>query len=101
MDIAILQAFTTVADTRSFSEAALRLHLTQPAISKRIALLESSLNCQLFDRIGRQIALTEAGQALLREGRNLLWDREQDRNAQSEFNTANVPQQPYVYQTKG
>ena len=63
MDIAALHAFVTVAETRSFSEAALRLHLTQPAISKRIAQLETSLNCQLFDRIGRQIHLTEAGQA--------------------------------------
>lgn len=36
-----------------------------------------------------------------REGRSLLWDREQDRSAQSEFNTARVPQKPYVYQTKG
>lgn len=35
-----------------------------------------------------------------REGRALLWDREQNRGAQGEFNTANVPQQPYVYQTK-
>lgn len=76
MDIAILQAFTTVADTRSFSEAALRLHLTQPAISKRIALLESSLNCQLFDRIGRQIALTEAGQALLPRAKRILLELE-------------------------
>ena len=76
MDIAALQAFTTVADTRSFSEAALRLHLTQPAISKRIALLESSLNCQLFDRIGRQIALTEAGHALLPRAKRILLELE-------------------------
>ena len=76
MDIASLQAFTTVADTRSFSEAALRLHLTQPAISKRIALLESSLNCQLFDRIGRQTSLTEAGQALLPRAQRILFEME-------------------------
>lgn len=76
MDIATLQAFITVADTRSFSEAALRLHLTQPAISKRIALLESNLNCQLFDRIGRQITLTEAGQALLPRAQRILFEME-------------------------
>ena len=35
-----------------------------------------------------------------RAGRALLWDREQNRSAQGEFNTATVPQQPYVYQTK-
>ncbi|MFN3297660.1 DUF3460 family protein [Caldimonas sp.] len=36
-----------------------------------------------------------------RRGRALLWDREIDRQAQSEFQRARVPQQPYVYQTKG
>ncbi|MEO5696187.1 MAG: DUF3460 family protein [Burkholderiaceae bacterium] len=35
-----------------------------------------------------------------RRGRNLLWDKRIDRDAQSEYATANVPQQPYVYQTK-
>ncbi|MFM2345761.1 MAG: hypothetical protein RL654_514 [Pseudomonadota bacterium] len=35
-----------------------------------------------------------------REGRALLWDREQDRNAQAGFNDARIAQQPYVYQTK-
>jgi hypothetical protein len=35
-----------------------------------------------------------------RAGRALLWDKEQDRNAQAGFNEARVPQQPYVYQTK-
>lgn len=35
-----------------------------------------------------------------RQGRALLWDRQIDRVAQSEFGTARVPQQPYVYQTK-
>ncbi len=36
-----------------------------------------------------------------RQGRSLLWDRAQDRSAQQEFNESRVPQQPYVYQTKG
>lgn len=88
MDIATLQAFTTVADTRSFSEAALRLHLTQPAISKRIALLESSLNCQLFDRIGRQINLTEAGQALLPRAQRILFEMEDMRRELSNLSGA-------------
>lgn len=35
-----------------------------------------------------------------RQGRALLWDREQDRGAQADYEAANVPQQPYVYQTK-
>jgi DNA-binding transcriptional LysR family regulator len=45
--------------------AAEQLHLTQPAVSKRVALLEERLQRSLFDRIGRNISLTEAGEALL------------------------------------
>lgn len=65
MDIQNLQAFLLVAEEGSFSLAAERLHLSQPAVSKRIALLEQGLGCELFDRIGRHIGLTEAGLALL------------------------------------
>lgn len=65
MDIQNLKAFLLVAESGSFSLAAERLHLTQPAVSKRIALLEDQLGVGLFDRIGRNIGLTEAGEALL------------------------------------
>ena len=72
MDIASLQVFLAVADTGSFSRAAERVFLTQPAISKRIAALEADLGTRLFDRIGRGIHLTEAGQALLIRARAVL-----------------------------
>ena len=72
MDTAGLQAFVTVTNCGSFSLAAQRLFLTQSAVSKRIALLESQLNCRLFDRIGRQVVLTEAGQALYPRARDIL-----------------------------
>jgi DNA-binding transcriptional LysR family regulator len=72
MDTQLLKAFQAVAEQASFSGAAESLHLTQPAISKRIASLESQLECRLFDRIGRQIALTEAGRALLPRARQIL-----------------------------
>jgi DNA-binding transcriptional LysR family regulator len=65
MDTQNLRAFLFVAETGSFSGAAEKLHLTQPAVSKRIALLEEQLETELFDRIGRHISLTEAGSALL------------------------------------
>ncbi|MFV0276825.1 MAG: LysR family transcriptional regulator [Parahaliea sp.] len=61
-----------VAEDSSFSQAAEKLHLTQPAISKRIALLEQQLGSALFDRIGRHVSLTEAGQALLPHARTVL-----------------------------
>lgn len=64
MDTANLSAFLAVAASGSFSRAAEALHLTQPAISKRVAALESQLSARLFDRIGRSITLTEAGRVL-------------------------------------
>lgn len=65
MDTQNLRAFLLVAESGSFSIAAEKLHLTQPAVSKRVALLEEQLDASLFDRIGRTIGLTEAGRALL------------------------------------
>jgi DNA-binding transcriptional LysR family regulator len=65
MDTQNLNAFLQVAETGSFSLAAERLHITQPAVSKRVALLEQQLATDLFDRIGRNVSLTEAGNALL------------------------------------
>jgi DNA-binding transcriptional LysR family regulator len=76
MDLAALHAFVEVARTGSFSLAADALHLTQPAVSRRVAGLESELGARLFDRIGRQVTLTEAGTALLPRARALLHDAE-------------------------
>ncbi|MDH5633895.1 MAG: LysR family transcriptional regulator [Gammaproteobacteria bacterium] len=72
MDIADLKALVAVAETGSFSEAAERLFITQPAVSKRIAALEAELGTPLFDRIGRHIELTETGAALLPRSRDIL-----------------------------
>lgn len=81
MDIAALRAFVVVADGASFSAAAARLHLTQPAISKRVATLEQALDTRLFDRIGKRVTLTEAGAALLPWARRILADVEDGRRA--------------------
>lgn len=72
MDSQNLSAFEAVARLESFSDAAEQLHLTQPAVSKRIATLEQQLNCKLFDRIGRQVQLTEAGRLLQPKARQIL-----------------------------
>jgi DNA-binding transcriptional LysR family regulator len=74
MDLDALLAFVTVVNERSFSRAAEAMHLTQPAISKRIQNLESKLNVRLFDRLQREIMLTEAGEALLPHALNILHD---------------------------
>lgn len=81
MDTATLRAFLTVAKTRSFSQAAVQLHLTQPAVSKRVAALEAELNTRLFDRIGKQVTLTEAGQALLPRAQHILDEMADSRRA--------------------
>lgn len=72
MDINNLKAFIQVAESGSFSVAAEQLFLTQPAVSKRISALESELNVPLFDRIGRQAQVTDAGRALLPRAKQLL-----------------------------
>ncbi|MDF3919393.1 LysR family transcriptional regulator [Salinicola salarius] len=72
MDTQSLQAFIAVADTTSFSFAGEQLHLTQPAISKRIATLEHQTGAKLFDRINRRVSLTEAGRLLLPRARQIL-----------------------------
>ena len=72
MDIDALKAFVTVANCRSFSLAAQQLFLTQPAVSKRVAALERHLNHRLFNRLGKDVTLTEAGQILLVDAEGLL-----------------------------
>jgi len=81
MDTNQLTAFIAVAETNSFSIAAQRLHLTQPAISKRIAVLEQLLGNSLFDRIGKRVILTEAGQILLPRAKQLIREIEDIRTA--------------------
>ena len=74
MDTQSLQAFIQVADHGSFSVAAENLHIPHPAVSKRIATLENQLSCKLFDRIGRQTQLTEAGRELYPKAQQILQD---------------------------
>lgn len=85
MDIANLRAFVEVAETRSFSAAAAQLHLTQPAVSKRIAALEEAFAARLFDRIGRAVDLTEAGRALLPRARRILAELDDSHRALSDL----------------
>jgi DNA-binding transcriptional LysR family regulator len=60
-----LEALLTIAQLGGFTEASQKLHRSQPAISRRIRELEQTLDTALFERIGRRVALTEAGRRLL------------------------------------
>jgi DNA-binding transcriptional LysR family regulator len=86
MDLATLNAFIAIAELGSFSEAAERLFLTQPAVSKRIASLEQQLNMRLFDRLGREVSLTEAGRALLPRAYQILNVLDDTRRALTNLN---------------
>ncbi len=86
MDLAGLNAFIAIAETGSFSLAAERLHLTQPAVSKRLAALELQLDVRLFDRLGREIGLTEAGRALLPRAYRILTVLDDTRRALTNLN---------------
>src|ERR1044072_3540271 len=61
-----MRVFAAVARSRSFTRAARELHLTQPAISQQIKLLETEIGLPLLEHVGRQIHLTAAGDELLR-----------------------------------
>ncbi|MBT3672537.1 MAG: LysR family transcriptional regulator [Porticoccaceae bacterium] len=72
MDKHNLNAFIAVAKTKSFSSAAEILHVTQSTISKRIALLETTMGQKLFDRIARQVSVTPAGAELLPRAKHMV-----------------------------
>ncbi|MEH1017297.1 LysR family transcriptional regulator [Micromonospora sp. CPCC 206060] len=72
MDIEAVRTFVAVADAGQFQEAAVDLHITQQAVSKRVANLERSLNVTLFARTARGARLTLNGQAFLPHARALL-----------------------------
>jgi DNA-binding transcriptional LysR family regulator len=72
MDTRQLAAFCTVVERRSFSQAAERLGVTQPAVSLQVRALEKRLGTQLLDRSGRRVEPTEAGWRLYRGAQRML-----------------------------
>jgi DNA-binding transcriptional LysR family regulator len=72
MDTRQLAAFCAIVERKSFSEAAERLGVTQPAVSQQIRSLEERLGQQLLDRSGRRVEPTEAGRRLYRSAQRLL-----------------------------
>jgi DNA-binding transcriptional LysR family regulator len=72
MDTRQLAAFCAVVERRSFSQAAARLGVTQPAVSLQVRALEKRLGAQLLDRSGRRVEPTEAGWRVYRGAQRLL-----------------------------
>ena len=72
MDLVKLKSFLYAAEHLNFSEAAKRLHLTQPTISHHVKVLEHELGAEFFDRSGAKLRLTEAGRLLLPSARDLI-----------------------------
>ncbi len=71
MEFRHLKTFRTVADLLSFSKAAERLHMAQSSVSAQIKSLEEDLDLKLFDRIGRRVLITDAGQKLYAYARRI------------------------------
>lgn len=71
-DLNELRAFCTAADLGTLGRAAVRLHVSQPALSKRLAALEGKVGAQLLERSAHGVVLTPAGRRLYRHARTLL-----------------------------
>ena len=78
-DLADLRAFVAVAELNSFRAAAESIHLSQPALSRRVEKLEIALGVRLFERTTRSVSLTAVGRDFSRKARSLLDDLESSR----------------------
>jgi DNA-binding transcriptional LysR family regulator len=85
MDLAALKTFLAVAQERSFSRAAAKVHRTQPAVSQAVRRLEAAVGEELFDRSSKNGTLTEAGRVLQNYGQRLVRLAEETESAVREL----------------
>ena len=81
MDLKRLEAFVAVARERSFTRAALRLHVSQSAVSQQVVALERELGARLFERTRRRVDLTSAGAALFEHAERVLAEADRARRS--------------------
>lgn len=74
MDLSQLRAFVALAELKHFGRAAQRLHITQPALTKRLRVLETTIGAQLFERDRKGTVLTSIGEALLTDAISITAD---------------------------
>jgi DNA-binding transcriptional LysR family regulator len=72
MELRHLRYFVTAAEELNFSRAAVRLHVSQPPLSRQIQNLEHEIGATLFDRSRKKLQLTRAGELFLREAKEIL-----------------------------
>src|SRR3974377_797342 len=85
MDLTSLRIFLAVAEERSFSRAAAKVHRTQPAVSQAVKRLEDDLGEQLIDRSSKSGTLTDAGRVLQNYGQRLVRLAEETESAMREL----------------
>src|SRR5499426_3690695 len=85
MDLTALRIFLAVAEERSFSRAAAKVHRTQPAVSQAVRRLETDLGEALFDRSSKSGTLTDAGRVLQNYGQRLVRLAEETESAMREL----------------
>ncbi|NEW07984.1 LysR family transcriptional regulator [Paenibacillus sp. SYP-B3998] len=85
MEYRLLEYFLAVCEQLHFTKAAEKLGISQPTLSQQIRLLESRLGTSLFQRIGKRIFITEAGEILYKHSRNMFHELDQAQAAINEM----------------
>lgn len=85
LDSRQLRAFRILARTGSFTQTARELHVTQSGISHSMKALESEIGCRILDRVGKKVALTQAGEQLLKHAEIILQEMEAARESLSQL----------------
>src|SRR5215467_11171394 len=81
LDTRQLRAFCVLARTDSYTQTARELHLTQSGVSHSMKALERDVGCRLFDKLGKKVVLTQAGEQLLHHATKILQEMENAREA--------------------